>query len=286
MSTRTGTIAYLGTILTAVRDRARLFLQQLLGRAKPPPEETTFPLYQRLPDELKIIVWEQFVKSEAASRIVPLNVSLGDFGDPSVVPDDHWLVLSLMPLRRLVSPALSVCLESRKAALRHYRTRVNIYEMPLHPHWQSFEDFVEERSRWRERNQDQTTLGPARADLRRRFFRPLVTDTQPVWADRASYTDRIGERILYRASDDLCSGPDEDDTHETEEEETRAQQEFTEDANYRGCVYLDLATDRFMDTSQWCAVWPTEKLHYGFRELSDSLNDFKYNGGVPLDEST
>ncbi|KAK7908810.1 hypothetical protein PG985_016113 [Apiospora marii] len=264
---------------------------------------TPFP-YDGLPNEVKFMIWEEFVKAEPASRIVPLNVSVGD----SVPEDDdtYWLALSIMPLKRLISPALVLDTISRKVALRHYRTRIHIYEMPMPIQWQSFEEWDEE---WEEGMQN---LSREQAG----FW------GQTVWASREGWSDRIEYWTTCRAASDMCSGPVEDDDIDTfgddetnddsigdgvsvggnesnsdsdsnsegndKSDSDKEDGEADDDVEYdihRGCIYLDLATDRFLPFSQWDNIWARERSYYGLRELSDAITDFKYNG-VALDEST
>ncbi|KAK8026399.1 hypothetical protein PG991_003455 [Apiospora marii] len=260
---------------------------------------TPFP-YDRLPNEVKFLIWEEFVKAEAASRIVPLNISPGDYGNEDELPGDYWLVPSIMPLKRLVSPALELDTISRKVALRHYCTRINIYEMPIPIYkWQSFEEWEEDQHRF-------------------------VPESRAVWASRDAWTDKIENCTSDSTCEAMCLGPIEDDmsyfadvddtnyfsddngtnyfgddeaNNDSAGDEQSGDEDDIEDADYIedddcsvyedwcGCVYLDLATDRFLPFSLWDNIWPGVRRPYGLRELSDAIADFKYNG-VALDETT
>lgn len=257
----------------------------------------SFPQYARLPNEVKFMVWEEFVKAEAASRIVPLNTCLGDVGSDHGVPEDYWLVLSIMPLKRLISPALRLCVISRKVALRHYRTRVSIYEMPMSIDRVCFVERV-----------DPVEEGP-----RTRLFHPIA-EPKPVWDDRDSWTAQIEGWLTDEAFHGMVDGPEEDedaemdaddDLHNGAEDEVTSntesdadndardgaedeEEEYTEeitDYDCCGCIYLDLATDRFLPVSQWMTIYPRERIYYGLREVSDMFSDFKYHG-TTVDKET
>ncbi|KAK8872585.1 hypothetical protein PGQ11_003099 [Apiospora arundinis] len=81
---------------------------------------TTFPKFRELPHELRIWIWEEFIRDESASRIVLMESEM-------VVGQT---AARIMPLKRLISPLLLVCYESRYEALRHYNTRIDIKDLP------------------------------------------------------------------------------------------------------------------------------------------------------------
>ncbi|KAI0152908.1 hypothetical protein GGR57DRAFT_469452 [Xylariaceae sp. FL1272] len=75
-------------------------------------EAINFPKFSLLPAELRLDIWEEAVREEATNRLVILI-------DTRVVP-----------IKKLISPLLSVNRESRTRALKMYDTKLNIYRLP------------------------------------------------------------------------------------------------------------------------------------------------------------
>ncbi|KAI0160777.1 hypothetical protein GGR57DRAFT_456284 [Xylariaceae sp. FL1272] len=72
-----------------------------------------FTVFQMLPTELRLDIWEQALAEETSSkRLVILNN------------------LRAIPLKNLCSPLLSVNMESRACALKLYNTKLDIYQVP------------------------------------------------------------------------------------------------------------------------------------------------------------
>ncbi|KAK7952716.1 uncharacterized protein PG986_008444 [Apiospora aurea] len=202
----------------------------------------TFPPFTRLPTELQVMVWEEFAHAEASSRAVVVHTTQNideDEGD-----GERWrATLHLLPLKRLVSPLLAVNAQSRAVALRHYKTRINLFELPapmpsMLPFWL---DRAEDL-------QDLQTPGAGRGAGSRPGLSGAPSRTGP----RTRSSSSAGGRAtcaLYQP---------------------------------RGCVYLDLESDRFLFYHQWAwAPWIQQS--YGLRALSvDAFTALKYHR-VPLD---
>ncbi|KAK6866301.1 hypothetical protein PG995_002829 [Apiospora arundinis] len=222
---------------------------------------SSFPNFARLPDEIKVMIWKQAAKAEAASRIVILHTC-----NIKMLPSSgNTPALSVMPLKRLISPLLMVCVQSRQVALRHYGTRVNVYERPSPMDWASHEG--QPIGLW-------SMTEEAPSSVQSRFFHPLRV-TEPVWADRECVTDGIDCWLEKGIDRDIMRGPVdsrvvgelEDDENDYEEYEADAAIQNMQ--TYRGCVYLDLASDRFL-------LLMSPNYCYGLREVSNALDDFKY----------
>ncbi|KAK8026398.1 hypothetical protein PG991_003454 [Apiospora marii] len=251
------------------------------------------------------MVWKEFAKAEAASRIVPLHATSGIIPknvdeDKTVDNDCPWLVLGLMPLRRLVSPLLRVCAGSREVALAHYRTRVDIYETPP-LETQDVLEFVPPWEQWLERKEEIDEMGYWPRDGRARLgssrpncsFHPFAPYREHAWADRAEYALEVESEFVSCATGVRIW----DQRLPDGEEGTDAQVAAAHDLKHRGCVYLDLASDRFLPlcaeriggiayeddpTYGWLsAIGDAQDAVCGLRELSTALSDFKYDG-VPL----
>ncbi|KAK8041713.1 hypothetical protein PG993_006236 [Apiospora rasikravindrae] len=211
---------------------------------------STFLLFARLPPELQLMVWKEFAHAEAASRAVVVHTTQEIDED-----GERRATLHLMPPKRLVSPLLAVNVQSRGVALRHYKTRVNLFELPpplptVLPFWLNG---AEDVSGPRGRAQCQFPGNPA-------------------WGPEQRWADHTELLICGRASELL---------HDVGTEAEMVDDTSGEYAP-RGCVYLDLETDRFLFFDQWAwAPWVTQS--YGLRALSvDAFTDLKYHQ-VPLD---
>ncbi|KAK7994066.1 hypothetical protein PG989_007447 [Apiospora arundinis] len=87
-----------------------------------------FPL---LPAELRIAIWEAALDAEAEALIVPFyrwspNVWAWD---ALVPPKYYW---SAIPQKRLASPLLSTCRESRRLAFKFYPMKLAIFRVPTY----------------------------------------------------------------------------------------------------------------------------------------------------------
>ncbi|KAK7949495.1 hypothetical protein PG988_016134 [Apiospora saccharicola] len=176
---------------------------------------TSFPAFPRLAVEIQLMIWEAFAKAEAASRVVPLNTErcpfinrVEQFPDKESYADNDdeefdWLVLRILPLKRLASPLLRVCARSREVALKRYQTRVNLYEIPYSHPWvfRSYEEWLEAKSNsWSRRRRDRSEYTrPAR------YFHPFVTKTIRVWADRKRYCIEVENDLIQATADGLDS---------------------------------------------------------------------------------
>ncbi|KAK8026400.1 hypothetical protein PG991_003456 [Apiospora marii] len=211
----------------------------------PQHDTTTFHQYQRLPDELKVMIWRCFAEAEMARRMVIVYVSPGDEEDEDNA-EHSVLDLKILPLKRLISPLLKVNYMTREVALRHYATRIDIYERESpypgisHPMWEkTFEDL------------EGTPRQPARYGF------PDVA----AWDDRGGWCQDLEEDVAHVADDHLASDIDD----------------MQRQPQHRGCVYLNLSTDRFYPFEQWY-----QKNYYGLRAVTEALTDFKYNA-IPFD---
>ncbi|KAK8139427.1 hypothetical protein PG984_002807 [Apiospora sp. TS-2023a] len=262
---------------------------------------TSFPKFPDFPVEIQLMVWEAFAKAEAASRIVLLHATTGHPPPKNNVEGRFpWLVLGLMPMRRLVSPLLCVCVRSREVALNHYGgTRVDIYEPPPSTTRYGL-DMIQPWEQRRQKNEKneariEAEYGPRDGRSRigsslpgaRHCFHPLRAYSQHAWADRDEYAGEVETEIVIRALDHRIWD---------QEDVTDAQVAANNYMTHRGCVYLHLESDRFLPLCAEPALlvprygWLSmigvgHEPVYGFRELSVALNDFKYNGG-PLDHET
>ncbi|KAK8048174.1 hypothetical protein PG994_009904 [Apiospora phragmitis] len=184
---------------------------------------STFPQFTRLSPELQAMVWQEFARDEAASRIVVTHNEQRIYEDGERRRAD----LRIMPLKRLVSPLLTVCFQAREAALRHYRTRVEVFERP----------------------------SPVPC---------VLPNSGRSWAANLEFL------VCYRAK--TLMDVEGEGAMLTEEDEPQLEPQP------RGCVYLDLESDRFLIFEQWCwssGVWQ----HYGFRALSDAIDDARDHSG-------
>ncbi|KAK8019123.1 hypothetical protein PG990_004261 [Apiospora arundinis] len=236
---------------------------------------SSFPNFARLPDEIKVMIWKEAAKAEAASRIVILHTS-----NIEMLPSsENTPSLSVMPLKRLISPLLMVCVQSRQVALRHYGTRVNVYERPSPMDWarpgaqpiglwsMSCREFSEHHFM---AGRDRSMTEEAPSSVQSRFFHPLRV-TEPVWADQECVTDGIDCWLEKGINREMTRRPVDSRTVDDEKnyEEYEADAAIQNMQTYRGCVYLNLASDRFM-------LLMSPNYCYGLREVSNALDDFKY----------
>ncbi|KAK8081298.1 hypothetical protein PG996_000079 [Apiospora saccharicola] len=208
---------------------------------------TIFHQYQRLPDELKLNIWRHFAEAEAASRLVIVTKSLPEEEPEGENAQHPLMALRVLPLKRLISPLFSVNVMTREVALRHYATRVDIYERDIPCTFRP-------NTAWEAPEEREVT---PRHPVAYRF--PGI----PVWKDRERWCREREERLSETTEDCLCS--DESDV----EMQSR----------HRGCVYLNLATDRFFPEEQWYR-WDQPR-SYGLRAVR-AFNEFKYNA-TPFD---
>ncbi|KAK7957001.1 uncharacterized protein PG986_006223 [Apiospora aurea] len=75
----------------------------------------TFTIFQKLPTELQLQVWEHAIGNEATTRRVPVD----DFAK------------CIYPHPRLISPLLTACRGSRQVALSHYRDPIPIHDFEV-----------------------------------------------------------------------------------------------------------------------------------------------------------
>ncbi|KAK8081297.1 hypothetical protein PG996_000078 [Apiospora saccharicola] len=221
-------------------------------------ESTLFPQFALLPPELQTMVWKQFAQAEAASRIVVLHSSL-EIDGPNDTPS--WS-LHIMPPKRLNSPLLSVNLQSRQVALGHYKTRINIFELepplPRYPD-RLFDNIAESTNH----------------DNNRTAWPPLYHyPTVPAWHPEEHFVDCLEEWVCGRAEHEMDTG---------REGAIALLAEMGSPCRpRRGCVHLDLETDRFLFYERW-EFLPTVREHgYGLRAFSEALLDFKYHR-IPFD---
>ncbi|KAI1077000.1 hypothetical protein F5B20DRAFT_593617 [Whalleya microplaca] len=130
----------------------------------------SFDLFSCLPVELQYEIWESAVENESNDRIVPLD-------------DTQQRVL---PNASLVSPLLSACTLSRKVALAHYNTPLDMFSVPRTAFANYYTTIVErtaagERYPDPKREDDETPICQRRGRLylnlsRDNFF--LIEDTR------------------------------------------------------------------------------------------------------------
>lgn len=203
----------------------------MTGSTSPQNEDTTtFHQYQRLPDELKVMVWKQFAEAEAASRMVIVNVAISDEDDED---EEHpMLDLKILPLKRLKSPLFSVSVLVRDVALEYYATCLDIYERnPPYPYV---------RHPMREESLEDSAGTP-------RHPTAYSFPDNPVWEARRVWCHELEDNVSHVADDHLASDVDE----------------IERLSRYRGCVYLNLSTDRFYPFEQW---YRTDR--YGLRAVA------------------
>ncbi|KAK6866311.1 hypothetical protein PG995_002839 [Apiospora arundinis] len=235
---------------------------------------TTFPKFRELPHELRIWIWEEFIRDESASRIVLMESEM-------VVGQT---AARIMPLKRLISPLLLVCYESRYEALRHYNTRIDIKDLPPPTGFGVLEIEVP----------DEMGMLP-----------DTMTEDQNTYfysADRPHHTPEMLRTTRRSQTQERFSFPSDDEAQHPErqwadEVESLVVINAMEHIDYeshhkaahpnyfqpRGCVYLDLETDRFLLLNNWRSIPGLyfEK-RYGYRALSNALSDFIYHR-VPVD---
>ncbi|KAK6843868.1 hypothetical protein PG987_004728 [Apiospora arundinis] len=199
-----------------------------------------------------------------------------------------------MPLKRLISPLLTVCVQSRQVALRHYGTRINMYERPSPMEWTGptgHESQVGIRVPWGMNCRDFTEarFGAIRrraltyeapSSVQSRLIHPLKV-TEPVWADRDCVADLINFWLEQGINRDLFNAPVNNcgQVHEKDYEKYEADAAIQNKEAYRGCVYLDLASDRFM-------LLMNPNHCYGLREVSNALDDLKSSRIAPRSSAT
>lgn len=215
-------------------------------------EPTLFPQFPRLPAELQLMVWEEFARAEAASRIVPVHSSV-EVDRPNT---PRWR-LHIMPLKRLVSPLLCVSAQSRRVALAHYDTPVSLYELysPMPP-----------RNTLENRNADE----PERTAWPPRYSAPHA----PAWAPEQYWVDHLEYLVCCLAGLAINTGG--------EAALARRRQMAPQGYPDRGCVRLALESDRFLFYDGWRED-PLLRPHaYGLRALADAMLDYKYHR-IPFD---
>ncbi|KAI0007400.1 hypothetical protein F4779DRAFT_619645 [Xylariaceae sp. FL0662B] len=74
----------------------------------------SFTLFSKLPVELQLCIWDKALEDESDNRIVPF-----DYHERRV-----------LPTASLVSPLLSTCALSRRAALSYFKTTLDIFSVP------------------------------------------------------------------------------------------------------------------------------------------------------------
>ncbi|KAK8090354.1 hypothetical protein PG997_005315 [Apiospora hydei] len=217
----------------------------------------TFPYFPRLPAELQIMVWKEFAHAEASSRAVVVHTTQEIDEDG----ERRRATLHFLPLKRLISPLLTVNVQSRAVALRHYKTRINLFELPapvpsILPFWLD----------------DAEDLQGPRSWSQCRF------PSRPIWGPEQDWATHT-ELLICRRASDLVE-------YAGTEAEMMAAESNNSSGVYqpRGCVYLDLESDRFLFFDQWAwAPWVQQS--YGLRALSvDAFGALKYQR-VPLDHA-
>ncbi|KAK8026401.1 hypothetical protein PG991_003457 [Apiospora marii] len=194
------------------------------------------------------MVWKEFARAEAASRIVVVHNSVKF--DP--LNNTPRLNLYLMPLKRLVSPLLSVSAQSRQAALRHYRTPVNLYELGSPVPWSLPDE-------------------PNRADYERTAWPPLYRHPRTAaWAPEGDWARYLEYLVCCRSEDQINTG---------RKAAIELLAETTGSSRYphRGRVHLDLETDRFLFYDRWRYHPRGRPEAYGLRALADAMLDYKYH---------
>ncbi|KAK8026402.1 hypothetical protein PG991_003458 [Apiospora marii] len=261
-----------------------------------PPE---FPQFSRFPPEIQIMVWKQFIQIEAANRLVLYHEYTGldeeeaHRRDLAKIP--YPLTLRVMPSKWLVSPLLSVDSQARAVALEQYTTRLDIFDLPRAPFTyratvpcppyrdyrvtyyvevaerNAYEEAVKEREAREDtwiRPCEAAEMWQTRAIPRWRWTYP----EEPGWVDRRTVCVDVDEYVIWQAHKIMMYEP----------ADVKA---------YRGCVYLNLATDRFAGTLPWAPAsghWYGSSFErhdglrgprrtYGLRALSDALTDFQYH---------
>ncbi|KAK8081296.1 hypothetical protein PG996_000077 [Apiospora saccharicola] len=259
-----------------------------------------FPQFCRFPAEIQIMVWEQFIHNEAANRLVLYHQYTGlsrkEFENRKAFDLAYPQSLRVMPSKWLVSPLLSVDSQSRAVALEQYPTRLDIFDvprvpltywavvpyptlLPSHAEWEAYFAALKER---RAREDAWIRLGEvAEAWQTREIPRWRRTfPKRPAWEDRRAMCDQVDMNVSRLARDIMMFEP-------------------ADAKACRGCVYLNLATDRFAEAVAWTGEkwegpgWYGQtfdrpdgllgpKATYGQRALSDALTDFQYHG-APFD---
>ena len=245
------------------------------------------------------MVWQEFIQNEAANRLVlyqgytgveivyTLHEDLSGFDPPG--PKS----LRVVPSKWLVSPLLSVNNQARAVALEQYSTRLDVFDLPRAPfrYCMTMPTFVVNRKRRRElidiheARKDTWIRASSEAENWGQRERPQWRwrfPNLPEWVDRRDICDTIDKSVAYEALDMVTYEP-------------------ASLSSYRGCVHLNLATDRFALAIPWSAwrmgygmrllygipfdrpdgLWGPRRT-YGLRALSDALTDFQYHG-TPFD---
>ncbi|KAK8139423.1 hypothetical protein PG984_002803 [Apiospora sp. TS-2023a] len=206
-------------------------------------ESTLFPQFALLPPELQTMVWKQFAHAEAASRIVVL------------VPAHHAAKASQQP-PALGEPAVPPGgAGSLQDADKYIRAKPPLPEYPDHlfDHLNESTNHNNNRTAW-----------------------PLLYHypTAPAWQPEQYFVDCLEEWVCGRAEYELDTG---------REGAIALLAEMGSPCwPRRGCVHLDLETDRFLFYERW-EFLPTVREHgYGLRAFSEALLDYKYHR-VPFD---
>ncbi|KAK7952717.1 uncharacterized protein PG986_008445 [Apiospora aurea] len=226
-----------------------------------------FPQSSRFPAEIQILIWEQYILIERDNRVVFVANYRGLSYDRwrelrrANIPEPQGL--RILPSRCLVSPLLSVSSQSRAVALGHYRTRIELFEQGSPFHYGLTGDNEEpEEIRAREARKD-SWVRPYRergSQWSPGERRNCIFPKHPEWYRRETRVNDLDHWTTLAAS------------YVWEEDRV-------DPAAHRGCVYLDLATDRFLN---WYCGEPRIFKAYGRRVLSDALLDFKYHA-IPFD---
>lgn len=214
---------------------------------------TTFPRFDRLPPELRFKIWHEFLRNEAASRIVLVHGLVPK--NPLQLEEDELTVpeLRIMPLKRLISPLMMVSRESRVEALRHYQTRVDITSLAPIINAGGLSKWIAKNDFNAGTEQDEDLDG-----VRRLGFMNLRVREQ--WAMAV-------ERMLCRVAREVL---------EDQKYNTPALREYCRPRKYfqpRGCIHLDMHSDRFLFVRNWTPPVPAPLL-YGLRALSEGFDDF------------
>lgn len=222
-------------------------------------ESTFFPQFLRLPPELQTMVWKEFARDEAASRVVVVHnkVEVDSFTNTP-----RW-VLHLMPLKRLVSPLLSVNLQSRQVALRHYNTPVNMYDLGPPIPWTIPHDIEEVAN--------DTHYGRHLLPHRPPQYH---FPNAPAWGPEHNWVTYLEYLVCLHAEERIDTG--------TEETLRMLKEAGSQSYSHRGCVHLDLESDRFLFYEHWRYNLSDRPEGYGFRALSEAMLDCKYHQ-VPFD---
>ncbi|KAK6843877.1 hypothetical protein PG987_004737 [Apiospora arundinis] len=232
--------------------------------------QNAFPQFSGFPPEIRIMVWNEFIQTEAANRLVFLVEGRDpDRDDSGKFYRSRGSVMSnsmrMLPSRWLVSPLLSVSRQARAIALEHYPMRIDIFDQPGLTFKYRWCDPLRMDSKYslqeREARKD-TWVRPCSAMPRLERPRPRCGfHRNPGWYRRQDQS----EAVEWDVASDIVLGLDVWEPGGVDW------------AVRRGCVYLNAATDRFTEQHSLMTDRPL-----GLRALSDALLNFK-NHAIPFD---